>query len=111
MYCPTCRSEYRPGFSRCDDCDQDLVHELAPLEEDAAGNPYGPGLARVLSTYDHGEVMLTKPLLDGEEIVHHALGELFTGSGIYITPVYLYVAEGDLERARELLRDNGITPL
>jgi hypothetical protein len=27
MFCPECRAEYRPGFTRCSDCDVDLVHE------------------------------------------------------------------------------------
>jgi hypothetical protein len=37
-YCPTCKSEYRPGIERCSDCDVALVDappdaEPAPLEE------------------------------------------------------------------------------
>lgn len=28
MFCPQCHVEYRPGFTRCSDCDVDLVHEL-----------------------------------------------------------------------------------
>jgi hypothetical protein len=28
MFCPQCRVEYRPGFTRCTDCDVDLEHEL-----------------------------------------------------------------------------------
>jgi len=28
MFCPECRAEYRPGFTRCSDCDVDLVHEI-----------------------------------------------------------------------------------
>jgi hypothetical protein len=28
MYCPNCKSEYRPGFTRCSDCQLDLVWEL-----------------------------------------------------------------------------------
>ena len=27
MYCPQCKAEYRQGFTRCADCDVDLVHE------------------------------------------------------------------------------------
>jgi hypothetical protein len=28
MYCPRCKAEYRRGFSRCSDCDIDLVYDL-----------------------------------------------------------------------------------
>lgn len=28
MWCPSCGAEYRPGFTRCTDCDVDLVDEL-----------------------------------------------------------------------------------
>jgi len=28
MFCPECRAEHRPGFTRCADCDVDLVQEL-----------------------------------------------------------------------------------
>jgi hypothetical protein len=28
MFCPQCEAEYRPGFTRCSDCDVDLVEEL-----------------------------------------------------------------------------------
>ena len=31
MFCPRCRAEYRPGFSRCSDCDVDLVQEPSEL--------------------------------------------------------------------------------
>jgi hypothetical protein len=30
MFCPRCRAEYRPGFTRCSDCDVDLVDSLEP---------------------------------------------------------------------------------
>jgi len=35
MFCPQCRAEYRPGFTRCADCDVDLVNDL-PAEPDDA---------------------------------------------------------------------------
>ncbi|HLZ49177.1 MAG TPA: hypothetical protein VKP61_00360 [Candidatus Acidoferrum sp.] len=28
MFCPQCKAEYRQGFTRCADCDIELVHEL-----------------------------------------------------------------------------------
>ena len=35
MFCPECRTEYRPGFKRCPDCEVDLVSEL-PLSPPGA---------------------------------------------------------------------------
>jgi hypothetical protein len=32
MFCPECQAEYRPGFTRCSDCDVDLVEKLPELD-------------------------------------------------------------------------------
>ena len=52
MFCPQCRVEYRPGFTRCTDWDLDLVHELplagtkscesnqGPLPSDSEEDPF-----------------------------------------------------------------------
>jgi len=40
MFCPQCNAEYRPGFTRCADCDVDLVAELPKPNEDWGG--FGP---------------------------------------------------------------------
>jgi hypothetical protein len=36
MFCPQCKSEFRQGFSRCSDCDVDLVAELPKPQDDAS---------------------------------------------------------------------------
>jgi hypothetical protein len=72
MYCPDCRSEYRPGFTRCKDCDIDLVVEL-PVET----KPEFVDLVEVLSTADAGQITLVKSILDAEEIPYLAQGENF----------------------------------
>ena len=47
-YCPSCRTEYRPGFEICTDCGVDLVDELPP--EVAAGEATSqPGLEALQS--------------------------------------------------------------
>lgn len=33
MFCPSCESEYRPGFTRCASCDVDLVPDLRGAAE------------------------------------------------------------------------------
>jgi len=34
MFCPKCRSEFEPGYTRCEACDTDLVESLAVVEEE-----------------------------------------------------------------------------
>lgn len=43
MFCPECKAEYRPGFTRCADCDIDLIANLpeANLEPGASSNLKG----------------------------------------------------------------------
>jgi hypothetical protein len=36
MICPQCKAEYRQGFTRCADCDVELVYELPATKSDAA---------------------------------------------------------------------------
>ena len=38
MICPQCNAEYRPGFTRCADCDVDLVSE--PPHYELASQPH-----------------------------------------------------------------------
>jgi hypothetical protein len=108
LYCPTCKAEYRPGFTECSDCDVPLVYEL-PSEE-----PFSPvaerdaDLIAVYSTYNPTDVMMVKSLLDAEEIVYNFQGELFKGSGVFIVPAMLFVTKGDAQRVIETLRDHGI---
>ena len=32
MFCPTCRDEFRAGFTRCERCQVDLVNDLSELD-------------------------------------------------------------------------------
>ncbi len=49
-FCPACRSEYREGFTRCSDCDVDLVAErptvLLPWKKVFEGDPLKADLVR-----------------------------------------------------------------
>src|ERR1700674_3116451 len=35
MFCPECKAEYRPGFTRCADCDVDLVANLTEVKPES----------------------------------------------------------------------------
>jgi hypothetical protein len=52
--------------------------------------------------------MFVKAFLDTEGIVYNFQGELFRGSGVFITPATLFVARDEADRVREMLRDHGI---
>ena len=48
MFCPECSTEYRPGFTRCADCDVDLVQELpAGASEAKAERPTQDSVERL----------------------------------------------------------------
>jgi hypothetical protein len=36
MFCPLCKSEYRDGFTRCSDCDADLVSNLQSSSDESS---------------------------------------------------------------------------
>jgi hypothetical protein len=38
MFCPDCKSEFRLGFTRCVDCDVDLVEHLSSDDVDSSGH-------------------------------------------------------------------------
>ena len=42
VFCPTCRSEYRPGFMRCPTCNVDLTETLAESSGPAPEKPPTP---------------------------------------------------------------------
>jgi hypothetical protein len=98
VFCPNCRSEYRAGFTRCNDCDVALVDELAAEEQ-----PEFVALVEVLSTADAGQIPLIKSILEGEEIPYLAQGENFNLARNI--PVRFLVPREFLEDAKDVLAD------
>ena len=108
MFCPECRDEYRPGFTRCEDCGVDLVEKLPdPVE------PPSAELVTVLETGDPGLIAVAKSVFDGAGIPYIARNErlqnLFgwgtigTGYNVAMGPILLQVLPQDAEAARQLL--------
>jgi hypothetical protein len=54
MFCPQCKAEYRPGFTRCADCDVDLV-EVLPSEPQS-GDEHTRNQTMAEGTPDWGEM-------------------------------------------------------
>ncbi len=108
MFCPKCGDEYRPGFTRCDDCGVDLVDRLPENEQ---SEPYE--MVTVLETGDQSLVVVAKSILDGAGIPciarNERLQNLFgwgaigAGFNAAMGPIRIQVRKEDAETARELL--------
>ncbi len=105
MFCPVCKAEYREGFTRCADCDVDLVEALEAEEEleyDIVDDNIT--FVEILKTSDMGDISLLKSMLDSEDIQY-----FFKGDSMYYishaNPAVLMVAEYDASRAVDLIKD------
>jgi len=104
MFCPKCKSEYREGFSKCSDCDTDLVAGQPPEAEDEVRYVE---MVEVFSTYNPGDIAFIKSVLDGEDIHYFFQGEssaMLVAAGAYAR---LLVQQDQVERAREILQEAG----
>jgi hypothetical protein len=78
MFCPLCKAEYRQGFTRCSDCDVDLVWELpqAAIELRAAETPGDPNEDPFCSFWKGEDPRVHAELcsvLDEASIPHHTV--------------------------------------
>ena len=109
MYCPECRTEYREGYTRCDDCEVDLVAELPPEAEGEAEME----LEQVFETTDPTLLPVIKSVLESAEIPYMLEGEgsfaLLPLGGGFVNErhqalgVEVHVARERAEEARALL--------
>ena len=106
MICPECGSEYREGFTHCNDCDVDLVE---PIE----GEPDAQ-LSKVWVGTNPAILPLVESLLDEAEIPFmkrgDAIQDLFAGGRLLglnpvVGPVEFWVRSDYAEQALELLAD------
>jgi len=105
MFCPQCKAEYRPGFTRCADCGIDLVDFLPEEEPERLHDKRDDGmkLVPILQTEDRGDVVSIKMALDSQGIEYVMQGE--TLSSIRLSdPFVLLVRDDDVDRAREALK-------
>jgi hypothetical protein len=105
MICPECGSEYREGFTHCNDCDVDLVEPMAKEQ----GEPD----ADLVSVYKSGNPALlpiVESLLRDAQIEFMTTGQsvqaLQGAIGIsFVVPVEFWVRSEYAEQALELLAD------
>jgi hypothetical protein len=103
MFCPQCKVEYRPGFTRCSDCDVDLVTSLDPSISPA--KQQGPALAwrgddpvifsRVLAALQNAEI-------PSYQIADH--DQLAVQPAIPRPRYGIFVRREDASRAEEVVR-------
>jgi hypothetical protein len=111
-YCPHCGTEYRPGITRCPDCDQELLDDLA--EENYDGDPddedyFESNSESVLlcQTNDVVSAELLEEALkeNGIPFLEKAGTGLYSGFGSIsqvMKGVKIYVPESALDRAIEI---------
>jgi hypothetical protein len=51
MFCPECKAEYRPEFTRCSDCDVDLVEEFSQSGDSTEKEPTYSSLETMKSVW------------------------------------------------------------
>lgn len=109
MFCPNCGDEFRAGFTRCNDCDVDLVAN--PPAQQVPSEPFA--MATVLETGDQSLIAVAKSLLASAGIPSIARnerlqnlfgwGSIGTGFNAVTGPIRLQVLDKDESDARELL--------
>ncbi len=117
MFCPSCGSEYREGFSRCADCEVSLVDTLPSPAE---AHPDPGDVETVFATGDPVLLMTATSLLDAAGIPYFTrgegtqdllgLGRLGTGFSILAGPMEIRVGARRSQEAADLLREAEIEP-
>ena len=105
MYCPKCKAEYREGFSRCAECDVDLVPELPSESEEV---PEYVDWIKVITFTDRVEADLALGLLEANDIEAVNFADDCGSVDPALTwarGVRLMVKKEDLEKAKEILID------
>lgn len=72
MFCPECRAEYRDGFTRCSDCDVDLVERL-PESSDADERVFPSEMREVWTGEEQDQCVSICSELRQAEIPFHVL--------------------------------------
>jgi hypothetical protein len=106
MFCPKCRSEYEPGYTRCHDCEVELIHELPPLPPSSIDYVE---YDEILVTNSPTDVAFLKSLLDACDISYFFQGEHTSPYVYYAVPMRLMVRKDEVEKAAEILKDSDLS--
>src|SRR5215472_13164108 len=112
MFCPVCRAEYRQGFTRCADCDVELVYELEPQGDVAATSELDgrEGELRLIwKGHDQATcVLLCRDLMNAD--ISYKVAQISESRSTNMRVSWRYeigVIASDYERAKQLLGIEG----
>jgi hypothetical protein len=103
-FCPSCQSEYRPGFTRCKDCDVALVESLPDAEPEEGINT-AVELVELATFPDAPEAEMICELLEENGIATVLRSDASVVSPLLGFPATLLVSREDEERARALYEE------
>jgi Putative prokaryotic signal transducing protein len=109
MFCPKCKTEYKKGFSRCADCDVDLIPELPPEPE--APEEY-VDLINIKTFSSRQDAELAKGLLAANGVNAVVSGDDYGGINpglAFSSGVRLLVKEEEVVNAKRIFREAGIS--
>lgn len=101
-FCPSCHCEYRPGFTRCSDCDIELVESLS--KENYEEPDHGElELVELASFPNPIKAQMIQELLQANGIVSMLQSDFNAGAGTFTaSPNALLVRKVDFPKGREL---------
>ena len=110
-FCPSCRCEYRMGFTRCKDCSVELVDSLPEEARESPDTRESPDIGELelveLSSFpDPMEAQMIQELLENNGIESILQSDFNAGAGPYTaSPNALRVRKTDFLRAREIYEE------
>jgi len=104
MICPKCEAEYREGYTKCADCDVELVDTII-LENEGYSELEEIIFKTVMTSFNQGEIALAKSLLESNNIQCFVQGESFNSLLKTSIPVSIKVPEDYVGQAKEVLKE------
>jgi hypothetical protein len=111
MFCPKCKTEYREGFSKCADCDVDLIPELPPDSEQEPSEEY-LDLINIKTYSSRHDAELAKSFLASNGVHAVVIGDDYGGihpALSFSTGVQLLVKEKDVQKTKKIFHKAGIS--
>lgn len=103
MICPECKAEYRQGYTKCADCNIELV-EAGSIQEEPS-EPEEIALNTVMISSNQGQIAIAKSLLDSSGITYFIEGESSSSLLEATIPAMIKVPEENFEQAKEILKN------